>query len=132
MERIEDLIDRKLEIILYYGAHLSDLPITMNPIDDERFPGFWMPTVVVNEGVNFKREWIMEAFEKENIDGRVFFWPLSMLPMFRENWRSGIMAKSRFPVAYSIYPRAFNLPSYHDITEEEMDRVIKAVKEVIG
>jgi perosamine synthetase len=55
-----------------------------------------------------------------DIDGRVFFWPLSMLPMFR--------TKPENTVSYDLYERAVNLPSYHDITDQEMDRVINHVR----
>jgi hypothetical protein len=31
-------------------------------------------------------------------------------------------------VSYSLYERAFNLPSYHDLTESEMDRVVAVIR----
>ena len=82
-----------------------------------------MPTIVVNQGVPFDREALLAAFKKDNIDGRVFFWPLSMLPMFKP--------RPENVVSYSLYKRAINLPTYHDLSEKEMDLVAKIVQSFI-
>jgi perosamine synthetase len=63
----------------------------------------------------------MAAFEAENIDARVFFHPLSSLPIFQ-------------PVAANVNSqdipkRAINLPSYHDMTFEEQARVIATLNQ---
>ena len=80
-----------------------------------------MPTIVINEGVSFDREALLSTFKADNIDGRVFFWPLSMLHMFKE--------KPENTVSYGLYSRAVNLPTYHDLTESEMDRVIGHIRQ---
>ncbi|NDU91925.1 MAG: glutamine--scyllo-inositol aminotransferase, partial [Ferrovum sp.] len=107
----------------YYRAALSDLPIRMNPESPGTTNGFWMPTLVVEQGVAFDREALLTKFKAENIDGRVFFWPLSMLPMFQQ--------RPQNQVSYSIYGRAINLPSYHDITDADLDRVITCVTQFV-
>ncbi|MHB8424937.1 MAG: DegT/DnrJ/EryC1/StrS family aminotransferase [Gammaproteobacteria bacterium] len=123
MERAEELIAGKRRIFEYYRAALSDLPIRMNPESPGTTNGFWMPTLVVEQGVAFDREALLTKFKAENIDGRVFFWPLSMLPMFQQ--------RPQNQVSYSIYGRAINLPSYHDITDADLDRVITCVTQFV-
>ena len=120
MERIDELIAAKRRIFAYYAEHFCDLPLKMNPEPAGTINGYWMPTIVVNKGVPFDRETLLAAFKANNIDGRVFFWPLSMLPMFE--------AKPENEVSYRLYDRAINLPTYHDLTEAEMDRVINLVR----
>jgi len=115
MERIDNLIARKRRIFAYYLERLQDLPLKMNPEPEGTKNGFWMPTIMVNDGVAFDREALLAAFKMDKIDGRVFFWPLSMLPMF-EN-------KPENVVSYGLYKRAINLPTYHDLTDMEMERV---------
>lgn len=124
MERIESLIAEKRRVFTYYAEGLRNLPITMNPEPEGTQNGFWMPTIVVDEGVQFDREALLAAFKEKNIDGRVFFWPLSMLPMFED--------KSENSVSYSLCNRAVNLPSYHDLTQEDVDRVIAIVASHLG
>lgn len=120
MERIDELIAGKKRIFAYYAEHLGDLPLRMNPQPAGTENGFWMPTIVVDDVVAFNRDHLLEAFKADNIDGRVFFWPLSLLPMF-EN-------KPENAVSYSLYQRAVNLPTYHDLSASEMDRVIAIVR----
>ncbi len=120
MERIEDLIAAKRRIFSYYADAMSDLPLRMNPEPTGTQNGYWMPSILVDDGVSFDREKLLGAFKADNIDGRVFFWPLSLLPMFNK--------KPENIVSYGIYERAINLPTYHDLTESEMDRVMAHVR----
>ena len=124
IERIDELIEGKRRVFEYYKNGLDGLPIAMNPEPLGTKNGYWMPTVVVNEGIRFSREALLQDFKEEGIDGRVFFWPLSMLPMFAD------LLENR--VSYDLFPRAINLPTYHDLTEEDMDRVVRVVSKQVG
>ncbi len=119
MERVDELIAAKRRIFAYYAAAFSMLPLSMNPEPAGTQNGYWMPSIVVNKGVHFDREVLLANFAADDIDGRVFFWPLSMLSMFEE--------RSKNQVSYSLYDRAINLPTHHSLREDEMDRVIDLV-----
>ena len=95
----------------------------MNPEPTGTINGAWMPTVVFDKNSNVKRDDISLAFEHENIDARVFFWPLSKMEMF-ESIETNIHA-------WDIPERAINLPSYHDMTEEDIHRIISVVKKLL-
>lgn len=123
MERIDNLIAAKQRIFKYYAEHLYDMPLSMNPEPAGTVNGFWMPSIVVDEKVPFNRDALLAKFKSDNIDGRVFFWPLSMLPFFEK--------KPENIISYTLYERAINLPTYHDLTEEEMDRVVNIVRKNI-
>ena len=121
MERIDDLINRKREIFGYYRRNLEKLPgVTMNPEPDGIVNGAWMPTVVFNSETGVTRESLQDRFKHANIDARVSFHPLSSLPMFEKK-------TSNF-VSYDIPERAINLPSYHDMTVLEINRVCDIIK----
>jgi perosamine synthetase len=124
VERIDELIAGKRRIFGYYKDQLAGLPVKVNPEPPGTVNGFWMPTVVVDDGVEFDRDTLLEVFKANAIDGRVFFWPLSMLPMFEKRIEN--------EVSYRLYRRAVNLPSYHDLTEAEMDRVVRIIRESVG
>lgn len=120
LERIDELIAGKRRVFEYYIEHLRSLPIKMNPELAGITNSFWMPTMVVDEGVPFDREELLAKFKSNEIDGRVFFWPLSMLPMFEKKLQNRI--------CYNLSQRAINLPSYHDLSKEQMGRVVGLVK----
>lgn len=119
MERIDALVARKREIFARYRELLADLPLRMNPEPEHARNGYWMPTVVAEQGSGFDRDALMQAFQAEQIDGRVFFWPLSQLPMFPDQPEN--------VVSYGLSVRAINLPSYHDLSDAEQVRVATAV-----
>jgi perosamine synthetase len=124
MERIDDLIAGKRRIFESYQNGLKGLPVKMNPEPEGTKNGYWMPTIVVDDSVEFDRDLLLKTFKQNDIDGRVFFWPLSMLPMFEE--------VSHNQVSFGLYQRAINLPSYHEMGEEEIDIVVNLVSQHIN
>jgi perosamine synthetase len=120
MERIDELTRRKREILAAYRGRLAELPgISMNPEPKGTVNGAWMPTVVFSPETGITRERLQAAFSAENADARVFFWPLSSLPMFGERKLNHL--------AWDIPSRAINLPSFHDITDAEIERVVSVI-----
>jgi len=123
IERIEELINRKREILCIYRDGLAELTgISMNPEPDGTVNGAWMPTVVFAPDTGITREKLQAAFAAENVDARVFFWPLSSLPMF-DPAPANIHAKS-------IPNHAINLPSFHEITDIQQELVIKTITDL--
>jgi perosamine synthetase len=92
----------------------------MNPEPEGSQIGAWMPSVVFDQELGITREILASAFEEENVDARVFFYPLSGLPMFP--------ARLENSNAWSIPNFAINLPSYHDMTEVEQSRVLNVIR----
>lgn len=124
MERIDELVERKREIFRYYKQRLGDLPgISMNPEEPGTKNSYWMPTVVFSLETRITREDVLTAFGAGNIDGRVFFHPLSSLPMFDS------CPSNRH--SNDIPTRAINLPSYHDMTPNDQSRVIGVVSDLL-
>lgn len=126
MERIEELVSRKRAILAYYKARLSHLghAIALNPEPPHVTNGAWMPTVVFAHETGVTQANAIAAFKAANIDARVFFHPLSSLDLFA--------ARPENVRAYDIAVRAINLPSYHDLTEEQLDRVASVVSSLVS
>ena len=124
MLRVAELTQRKRDIFAYYRDALKEYKcITLNPEPANCVNVVWMPTVVFSGKCKTTREILQQKFNENNIDARVFFWPLSSLPMFEpvlENKNS-----------YSIPGRAINLPSYHDMSDQDLSRVVSCLQEVI-
>ena len=124
LERIDELVDRKREILAVYRDRLEPHPgVSLNPEPEGTVHGSWMPTAVFEKSLGVTREALLAAFESENIDARVFFYPLSGLPMFTP------APENR--VAWDLPSRAINLPSYHDMSETDLDRVARVVERLL-
>lgn len=126
LERVDELVAAKRRILAAYRERLAGLPVRMNPEPAGTVNGAWMPTVVVDEGVPFERERLLAEFKDADIDGRVFFWPLSGLAVPARVGPGGT------PVASAIHRRAINLPSYHDLDEAGIDRVCRLLARHLG
>lgn len=123
-KRIEELVGRKRAILRRYRELLEGCTgVDMNPEPAGTVNGAWMPTLVFAPETGITRERLQAAFAADNIDARVFFHPLSSLPMFGS--RSGARHSS------DIARRAINLPSYHDMSDEEQQRVATLVRELL-
>lgn len=126
IERINELINQKRKIFFQYHKLLSNIDgLIMNPVPEDKDTqyGYWMPTVVFDNNSQFDREELLKTFKENNIDGRVFFYPLSSLPMFKE--------KRENSVSYDIFERAINLPSYHDIKNNDIEYITQLIDKYI-
>ncbi|HET6995257.1 MAG TPA: DegT/DnrJ/EryC1/StrS family aminotransferase [Chitinophagaceae bacterium] len=123
IERANELVNKKREIFNWYKELLADLPCQMNPEPSHVKNSYWMPTIVIDKNIAFDREALFQYMKEHNIDSRPFFYPLSSLPMFTE--------KKENLVAYDIYNRGVNLPSYHDLTREDVEYVCSVIHQFI-
>jgi len=125
MERIDELVDRKRQIFRDYCERLAGLNgVTLNAESPGTIIGAWMPSAVFDPATGVTREKLQSAFAADNIDARVFFYPLSSLPMF------GDKPENRH--AWEIPGRAINLPSYHEMTPYDQDRVVAVIGECLS
>ncbi len=123
MERINDLIERKREIFQYYRKNLPENSFDMNPETPGTRNGYWMPTIVAKDGIQFDRDAILAAMKGQNIDGRVFFWPLSTTGLFHVEIENA--------TAMRINQRGLNLPAYHDIHYPQQDLVCEVINKIV-
>jgi perosamine synthetase len=65
---------------------------------------------------------LMEALDREAIDTRPFFHPLSALPAYSQTVEAE-RARTRNAIAYDVSPLGLNLPSALTLTEAQVDRV---------
>jgi perosamine synthetase len=86
--------------------------------------GAWMPSVMFSKDSGISRDSLINAFAAENVDARVVFWPLSSLGLFKN---SDVIN----PVAFDVQTRSINLPSFHDMTEGNLAKVVQIVMSLI-
>lgn len=125
IERVTELVTRKREILHNYKRAFQNIEkISLNFEADHFENGSWMPTIVFDRSLGINRAALQQALIARSIDARVFFYPLSSLDMFRDRLDNKI--------AYDIPTRAINLPSFHDISDDEIDRITNVILDCIG
>ena len=132
MKRIDELVDKKIEILNAYEKAFKELGISyqgFNYQPDGCVIGAWMSTVVLEPPAQGSRlsQAVQAGLNKKGIDARPFFAPLSSTPPFSGN----ISGHKHCELSYSIPPVAINLPCSHDITQDDIHYVCGAISELI-
>ena len=123
--RANELIAKKINIFNWYKEGFSDVrEIILNHEQDYVKNSYWMPTILFARSFKVDRDELIEYLNGKNIDSRPFFYPLSSLPMFREEKKN--------LVSYDIYHRGVNLPSFPDMEKGEVDYVVQSVIDYIN
>ena len=126
MQRIEHLISTKRRIFSEYQSLLKDLPVRMNPEPEGCTNGYWMPTFVVENKIIFDRDELILKLKAKGVDARVFFWPLSSTPA------GGRKAFGNAFLSETIHLRALNLPSHHQMSNDDIDFVSTIIRDWIN
>ena len=122
MERVETLIANKRSIFKMYANELYGLPLVLNPEHRDTTNGYWMPTIVVDRKHQRAKEAVFTSLGLNNIDARVFFWPLSSTSC------PGKKAFNRSYLSEEIYLRGLNLPSPLSLTSKDVHFVSGLVR----
>jgi len=124
LERIDALIARKREIFAAYRQRLGGQPmLVLNPEPTHARNGYWMPTVVFDAALGLQRDRLLKEFAGRGIDARVFFYPLTETGLFGD--------APPATTSHAIAERAINLPSYHDMSQADIDTVCDVVLDIV-
>lgn len=121
-ERFNEIVDKKRQIFSWYQEEFENVPdISMNAEQPYAKNLYWMPSIIFGDSYVFDREKLIRDMNAEGIGLRPFFFPLSMYPMFDK-------VESNY-ISYSLYQKGINLPSYHDMTQEDVKEVCSMIKD---
>lgn len=155
---LEEHIAQKKAIYKRYKEGFKDLPVIMNPYDEEKSePNFWLSCILIDKEAMCKQvrgetealyisepgkscpTEILETLAKYNAEGRPIWKPMHMQPIYRMNpfvTREGngraktnaYIAGVALDIGADIFDRGLCLPSDNKMTIEEQDKIIEIVK----
>ena len=155
---LEEHIAQKKAIYERYKEGFKDLPVRMNPFDEENSePNYWLSCMLIDKEAMCKQvrgekealyipehektcpTEILDAIASINGEGRPIWKPMHMQPIYRMNpfvVRDG-NGRARtnayinggcLDVGMDIFERGLCLPSDNKMTEEQQEQIIKIVK----
>jgi len=131
LERIEELITRKREIFAWYAESLAEVEgITLNYERLGTKNTYWMITAILDSKYNLKKEALITLLDKDGIDSRPFFFPLSSIPAYA-NHPQAELARQRNKISYTLSPYGVNLPSGLYLTQEKVAYVANTLKGIL-
>lgn len=120
---LDERVQKKRYIYEFYKREIGQLEgVTMMPINEWNEPNCWLTSITVSGKV--KPLDIMLALEKDNIESRPIWKPMHMQPVFKEYDFIGE------GVSKKIFESGVCLPSDTKITDEDLNRVVKIVKDL--
>jgi perosamine synthetase len=130
MERIDWIIEKKRWMGRMYTEKLCGLPGLQLPVEESWAQNvYWMYGVVLNENIGMDAEQFARGLKVRGIDTRPFFLGMHEQPVFLDK---GLFAGKRFPVAERIARQGLYLPSGLALSEEQLDQVCSAVREMLS
>lgn len=126
IERVDEIIEKKIKIFNWYkdrlGAYEDVLKLNVQKEWAKNI--YWMTSLILQDKANIERDIFIKKLKERMVDSRPIFYPLSHLPMFKEDLRN--------KNSYNIGFNGVSLPSGHERTEEEVDYICNHIKEIVG
>ena len=120
LERANVLISQKRQLAQKYDALLTGLSIQIHrPINSWIEHSFWMYSILVKDGI---RDKVIQSLFDANIETRPVFYPVHTMPMYAQHYE-------RHKTAEEIARRGINLPSWPDISDEEIQYVAQILSD---
>lgn len=140
---LEEHIAQKRAIYERYKEGFKDLPVTMNPYDeDHSVPNFWLSAMLIDESAMCRQSRsddeatyvpehgkscpteILEVLAKCNAEGRPIWKPMHLQPLYED---CGFVTMD-CDVGADIFRRGLCLPSDNKMTPEQQDKVIEMIR----
>lgn len=121
---------RRLEVVQAYNAAFRDIPEIELPMERSEVESAWHLYVVrLNPNrLTIDRGRFIEELKARQIGTSVHFIPIHLHPYYRNKY--GYRPED-FPRAYENYKRIVSLPLHPRLSEEDVARIIGAVKEIV-
>ena len=117
LEHVNELLIKKQLIFQWYEEELSSLyPMNFHTNGDT--PNYWMSSIIVPNRTYRKK--LREYLKNNGIDTRPFFYPISMMRMYKSRYKN--------PVSHKIGLTGINLPSTVRLSEQEVKHVASVIK----
>lgn len=146
---LDEHIAQKKAIYERYKEGLKELPVSMNPINEQECESnYWLSCLLIDENAMCKQERsnqeatyisevgkscpteILEAVASINAEGRPIWKPMHMQPFYQNMTcvtRQGT-AKETTVVGADIFHRGLCLPSDNKMTVEQQNKIIEVIK----
>jgi perosamine synthetase len=131
LKKVDYMWESRKRIAARYTKDLKDLDtIELHTIKSDRESSWHLfPIRLHLEKLNKTRAQIIEELRKNNIGVGVHFMPVHQHLYYSETFN---LKDDNYPVASSIFPRLLSLPIYPGMNDENVDRVISILIDILN
>lgn len=124
LKKANILNDARTLVAKKYLEELKKLDFIVTPVDRPDNTWHLFMIRVKPENLTIDRDQFIEELTKENIGVSVHYIPVHMMPYYKKK------GKQHFPVAEKLFKTTMSLPIFPDMTNEEIEKVINAIKSI--
>lgn len=129
MDSLDKFVARRRYLVKRYNEKLKDLPLRTPYQDEDTNPSWHIYIIRVDfTKVKLSKKEIFARMKDRGIVLNLHYIPVHTQPYYQ---KLGFQ-KGDFPVSEKYYEEAITLPLYYDLTDEQQDEVIEALKEVLA
>ncbi len=130
LKRLPAFQQRREQIAARYFEALADLPLILPPQAPEGDVHSWHLYVLrLAEDAGVTRDVFIERMFEQGIGCSVHYVPLHQHPYWKERYG---LTPEMFPESQKAYERTVTIPLYTAMTDEQVERVIAAVRRSLG
>ena len=130
LRKQERFVEMRTRFAEFYNRAFGDMPELELPPDDPECRHSWhlYSLRLQLDQLDIDRQEFIAELRHRNIGASVHFIPVPLHPYYAF---LAEQSRNHCPRALALYPRLVSLPLYPSMTEEQLSRVITAVKEII-
>ncbi|KKP24477.1 MAG: DegT/DnrJ/EryC1/StrS aminotransferase family [candidate division TM6 bacterium GW2011_GWF2_28_16] len=128
LENLEEHVNKKRYIGKFYMQNLKDIKYLQLPKEERSYAQniYWVFGIILKDNYSHDADYVIKELEKLGVGCRPFFWPMHEQPVLK---RMGLFKNEKYPVAENLARRGFYIPSGLAITDEQLNFVVKKVRE---
>jgi perosamine synthetase len=131
LERLDQFVARKRRMGARYTELLQDLNCLQMPVVRTSYAEniYWVFGMIIADDVDVTAEEAIARLAAKGVGCRPFFYPMHQQPVLQ---KMGLFDDVTLPVAENMYRKGFYIPSGMALTDDQMEEVAIAVKEVFA
>lgn len=123
MEQLDSFLKRKTEIVAFYNTRLSKIEGFANQsVLADVNPNYWLYTIKIPNTKN-----LLAHFKNLGIEARPFWVPMNQLPANAKD-----LYYTKTDISNQIYDTCVSLPCSTNITDEQLETVVKHIEQFYG
>ena len=124
-EKIDFHLGQRRNIADWYNRRLADLQDEIDLPVEESWGrhSFWSYTIVLTQRDSMDRDLFMSELAEDGIETRPIFYPMHLLPPYRETDRS-------YPVSEALARYGVSLPTHGLLTEEDISYIAEKIRQL--
>lgn len=126
LENIDWHMAQRRRIAELYKQFLKSFPsVSVQPEKSYAKNSYWMTSILLADDLP-DRDLVIQKMLEKGIETRPFFYPMHVLPMYKES-----VGKKTFPVSEKISSRGINLPSSGNLSESNIELICSELLKIL-